>query len=154
MTARFLPLICLFACRSEPSGPPPKTADLAVPPMPDAGARPAPTSRTATVVEHETSYEEALTAAAEAPPMVVDETDMTDAELAAPMRLATWVAGCGAPSEMKLTVKVAVQRGRAVGVTVHTDPPDRDIARCVDEHVRRELHWPVKQKMDTFTVTY
>jgi hypothetical protein len=86
--------------------------------------------------------------------VIAGEPDMTDAELSGPMRQASFVAGCGAPSEMKLTVRIAVRRGRAVGVTVATNPPNEVIARCVDEHVRREPRWPVKQKLDFFTVSY
>ena len=161
MTARFLLLIGLLGCASEPSKPPPKTGELIVPPMADAGPPPPPVRKSAAdaaqkaaAEEPKLSYEAALARAKEAGPMVVDETDMTDAELSAPMRGAAFVPGCGAPNEMKLTVKVAVQRGRAAGVTVSTTPPNEAVARCVDEHIRRELRWPVRKKMDSFTVTY
>lgn len=81
------------------------------------------------------------------------EPEMTDAELGAPMRNAAFVSGCGAPDSMKVTVKIAVQRGRAAGVSVSTTPANEGIARCVDDHVR-SLRWPVKQKLDSFTTTY
>jgi hypothetical protein len=133
------------------------SSDLVVPPMRDADAVAArPVATEAAPAEERVSYEEALAQAKAAGPEVIiaREPDMTDAELMAPMRQASFVAGCGAPEEMKVTLRVAVRRGRAVGVTVTTNPPNGVIARCVDEHVRRELRWPVKQKLDFFTVSY
>jgi hypothetical protein len=155
MTARFLPLICLLGCRAEPESPPPKTADLSIPALPEAGA-PKAAPRKPLPEEPKLSYEQALARAADAGSMVVDQTDMTDAELSTPMRNAAFVPECGAPSDMKLTVRVAVQRGRAVGVTVTTNPPNDDVARCVDDRIRRDLRWrnTTEKKMDSFTVTY
>jgi hypothetical protein len=79
--------------------------------------------------------------------------DLTDAQLAAPMRNAAFISGCGAPNSMKVTVKVAVKNGRAVGVSVYTNPPNPTVAACIDRHVRG-LSWPANPKMDSFTTTY
>ena len=79
--------------------------------------------------------------------------DLTDAQLHAPMRNAAFISGCGAPDSMKVTVKVAVKNGRAVGVSVYTNPPNAAVASCVDRHVRG-LGWPPNPKMDSFTTTY
>jgi eukaryotic-like serine/threonine-protein kinase len=79
--------------------------------------------------------------------------DLTDAQLSAPMRNASFISGCGAPSDMKVTVRVAVKGGRAAGVTVSTNPPNSGVAACVDRHVRG-LSWPANAKMDSFTTTY
>ncbi|MBX3263828.1 MAG: hypothetical protein KF782_29415, partial [Labilithrix sp.] len=79
--------------------------------------------------------------------------DLTDAQLHAPMRNAAFISGCGAPDSMKVTVRVAVKNGRAWGVTVTTNPPNRAVASCVDRHVRG-LGWPPNPKMDFFTTTY
>jgi hypothetical protein len=79
--------------------------------------------------------------------------DLTDAQLGAPMRNASFISGCGAPDSMKVTVKVAVQNGRAVGVSVYPNPPNPGVASCVDRHVRA-LGWPPNAKMDFFTTTY
>ena len=79
--------------------------------------------------------------------------DLTDAQLAAPMRNAAFISGCGAPDSMKVTVKVAVKNGRAVGVSVYTNPPNPTVAACIDRHVRG-LSWPANPKMDSFTTTY
>lgn len=79
--------------------------------------------------------------------------DLTDGQLNAPMRNASFISGCGAPDSMKVTVKVAVKMGRAVGVSVYTTPPNPGVASCIDRHVRG-LGWPANGKMDTFTTSY
>lgn len=79
--------------------------------------------------------------------------DLTDAQLSAPMRNAAFISGCGAPDSMKVTVKVAVKNGRAVGVSVYTNPSNQGVTACVDRHVRG-LGWPPNSKMDFFTTTY
>jgi hypothetical protein len=79
--------------------------------------------------------------------------DLTDAQLAAPMRSGAFAGECGAPDRMKVTVKVAIKTGRAVGVSVSTSPPDPDVAGCIDRYVRT-FSWPSSSKMDSFTTTY
>jgi hypothetical protein len=79
--------------------------------------------------------------------------DLTDGQLSAPMKNASFISGCGAPESMHVTVKVAIKNGRAYGVTVFTNPPNPGVAACVDRHVRG-LGWPVNSKMDSFTTTY
>lgn len=79
--------------------------------------------------------------------------DLTDAQLAGPMRNAAFLGSCGAPTSMKVTVKVAVKMGRAIGVTVVTNPGNPAIASCIDRAVRG-LAWPAHPKMDTMTTSY
>ncbi len=79
--------------------------------------------------------------------------DLTDTQLAGPMRNAGFITGCGAPDSMKVTVRVAIKMGRAVGVSVYTNPPNSGVAACVDRAVRN-LAWPANGKMDSFTTTY
>jgi hypothetical protein len=79
--------------------------------------------------------------------------DLTNAQLAAPLRAVGFISACGAPDDMKLTVRVAVKMGKAVGVTVSTNPPSPGVAACVDRHVRG-LVWPVSEKADFVTVNY
>ena len=50
-------------------------------------------------------------------PGTKDVPDLTDGQLAGPMRAGTFLDACGAPSSMKVTVKVAIRNGRAVGVS-------------------------------------
>ncbi len=79
--------------------------------------------------------------------------DLTDSQLAAPMRNAGFISACGAPDSMKVTVKVAIKNGHAVGVSVYCNPPDAKVASCVD-HAVRGIGWPSNPKMDSFTTTY
>jgi hypothetical protein len=79
--------------------------------------------------------------------------DLTDGQLGAPMRNASFISGCGAPDNMKVTVRVAVKNGRAFGVSVYPNPANAAVAQCVDRHVRA-LSWPPNAKMDFFTTTY
>jgi hypothetical protein len=81
------------------------------------------------------------------------DPDLTDVQLTGPMRNGAFVGECGAPDSMKVTVKVAIMLGRAVGVSVFTSPPDPDIAGCIDRYVRT-FSWPSSGKMDSFTTTY
>jgi eukaryotic-like serine/threonine-protein kinase len=79
--------------------------------------------------------------------------DLTNAQLSAPMRNASFLGSCGAPNDMKVSVRVAVKMGRAVGVSVTTNPPDGAVASCIDRHVRG-ISWPAHPKMDSFTTNY
>jgi hypothetical protein len=82
-----------------------------------------------------------------------DQPDLTNAQLAAPLRHASFITGCGAPDDMKVSVRVAVKMGRAVGVTVSTNPPSPGVAACVDRSVRG-VQWPVSPKTDFVNTTY
>jgi hypothetical protein len=79
--------------------------------------------------------------------------DLTDAQLAGPMRNTAFLGACGAPDSMHVTVKVAIRGGHAVGVSVYTTPPNPQIAGCIDRSVRN-LAWPANGKMDSFVTTY
>ncbi|WP_394849343.1 hypothetical protein LZC95_18090 [Pendulispora brunnea] len=81
------------------------------------------------------------------------EPDLTDAQLTGPLKNAKFVSGCGAPSDMTVTVKVAIKNGRAVGVSVYPNPPNSGVASCIDSAIRR-LSWPSNSKMDSLTTTY
>ena len=82
-----------------------------------------------------------------------DTPDLTNQQLAAPLMHAGFVTGCGAPDDMKVTVRVAVKMGRAVGVTVTTNPPSPGVAACIDGAVRR-ISWPQSAKTDFVTTVY
>jgi eukaryotic-like serine/threonine-protein kinase len=103
------------------------------------------------------SYEDAMSSVATS----LEQTDqygettsvaLTDAQLSAPLGSLDFGA-CGAPDDMKLTVQVAVKGGRAVGVTVETDPSNKSVASCIDRAVRK-LRWPSSPKLDSFTTRY
>jgi hypothetical protein len=82
-----------------------------------------------------------------------DVPDLTNAQLSAPLRHASFVTGCGAPDDMKVTVRVAVKMGRAIGVTVSASPHSAGVAACIDRSVRG-LQWAVSPKTDFVTTTY
>jgi hypothetical protein len=82
-----------------------------------------------------------------------DMPDLTNAQLSAPLRHASFIGSCGAPDDMHVTVRVAVKMGRAVGVTVSTNPPSPGVAACVDRAVRG-LQWPQSPKADFVTTSY
>lgn len=100
-----------------------------------------------------------------------DRPQLTDAQLTGPMRGAA--TGCRVPSNTKITIRTAVQNGRAIGVTVDVRivrpksarPLPKAAARaqaktqaktiakitaCVDHNVRAVV-WPPSQRRDSFT---
>jgi hypothetical protein len=79
--------------------------------------------------------------------------DLTDSQLAGPMKNAGFISSCGAPDSMKVTVKVAIKNGRAFGVSVYANPPDPKVQSCVAGAVRN-ISWPSNPKMDSFVTTY
>jgi hypothetical protein len=86
-------------------------------------------------------------------PGTKEAPDLTDGELAGPLRDGSFLDACGVPSSTQVTVKVAIRNGRSVGISVYSTPPSQSIAGCVEEHVRG-LQWPSNAKMDSFVTTY
>jgi hypothetical protein len=82
-----------------------------------------------------------------------DTPDLTNVQLSAPLRHASFISSCGAPDDMKVSVGVAVKMGHPVGVTVHTTPPSPGVAACID-HAVRGIQWPVSAKTDFVTTNY
>jgi len=99
------------------------------------------------------SYEAAIASNVTDMTMKATGPDLTDAQLAGPMKSAGFVTACGTPDSTKVTVKVAIKNGRAVGVSVYTSPPDARVASCID-HAVRGIAWPSNPKMDSFTTSY
>jgi hypothetical protein len=79
--------------------------------------------------------------------------DLSNAQLAGPLRSASFVPGCGAPDDMKVTVRVAVRMGVPIGVTVVTSPASHPVAACID-HAVRGLRWAASAKTDFVTTSY
>jgi hypothetical protein len=115
------------------------------------------------------SYEEALST-----PESLDVNDervhLTDVQLTGPM--GGVLGGCSVPSNARVTIKTAVQRGRAIGVTVtvrfERAKPAKPLSKaaakaeskrstaivaCVDRAVR-VLVWPPSSRRDSFTTEY
>jgi hypothetical protein len=115
------------------------------------------------------SYEEALST-----PESLDVHDervhLTDMQLTGPM--GGVLSGCSVPTNARVTIKTAVQRARAIGVTVtvrferpkSAKPLSKAAAKaeskrstaiiaCVDRAVR-VLVWPPSSRRDSFTTEY
>jgi len=79
--------------------------------------------------------------------------DLTNAQLAGPLRHAAFVTACGAPDDMKVQVRVAVRMGVPIGVSVQTTPSSGGVASCIDRAVRG-LRWQANAKTDFVTTNY
>lgn len=164
----------LVACASAP--PPPSPA-VAAPEEHDAAAdEPATVATVASVEAPERSappstktYDEALSTP-ERLDVNDDRVHLTDGQLTGPMRGV--ITGCRIPSNVRVTIKTAVQYGRAIGVTVSvrferprsTRRPSRAAVRaeakmtakivtCVD-HAARAVTWPPSRRRDSFTTEF
>jgi hypothetical protein len=130
---------------------------------------PPPTEPPPSSLSPHASYEEAL-----AEPEAIDIHDghahLSDLQLAGPMRAVP--GNCAIPRGAKVTVKVAVRTGRAIGVTVEVTfarpphgPPPRPaqlkaeakvaakVVACLDPAVRA-LTWPPSARRDSFITQY
>jgi hypothetical protein len=83
----------------------------------------------------------------------VQAAPLSSAQLSAPLYHATFIAGCGAPADMKVVLRATVKMGRAVDVHATTDPPDPTIELCI-ETAARDLRWDASRKTDHVTVRY
>jgi hypothetical protein len=101
------------------------------------------------------SYEAVLNSNNETITMGGDQgaPDLTNPQLSAPLRNASFVPGCGAPDDMKVTIRVAVRMGVPIGVTVTTQPSNERVAGCIDRAVRG-LRWAPSAKTDFVTTSY
>lgn len=92
-------------------------------------------------------------AAPEGPPPHRQTAPLSSAQLAAPLVHGTYVTACGAPDTMKVIVKATVKMGHAITVNVKTDPPNAEVAACV-ERAARAMQWDISPKAEHVTVTY
>jgi hypothetical protein len=87
------------------------------------------------------------------PHRVTQAAPLSTAQLGAPLLHGGYVTECGAPSDMKVIVKVTVRKGRAVAVKVTTTPPNPAVASCVEKAARAK-EWDISPKTQNATVTY
>lgn len=173
----FLPFCAILAagCSSPPPPkPPPPPEDAPAPPEPPGD--PAPDDTRTRAPRSTASYDEVM-ATPEALDLHDSRVQLSDAQLTGPMRGA--LTGCRLPSNAKITIKTAVQNGRAIGVTVDVQfvhpppspssrPPSKaqvkaqakaeqklqtKIVACVDRNVRG-LSWPPSGRRDSFTTDF
>jgi hypothetical protein len=81
------------------------------------------------------------------------QADLTAGHFASVLNNGSYIVGCGTPSSMKVSVCAAVQNGRAVGVTVTTEPPNGGISSCIANAVRR-MTFPSNPKLDIATTRF
>ena len=79
--------------------------------------------------------------------------DLTAGAYGAVLNRGSYLNGCGVPSNMSVNICAAVQNGRAVGVTVTTDPPNKGIASCVAGAVRG-LPFPSHPRLDVTRTSF
>jgi len=79
--------------------------------------------------------------------------DLTAGAYGAVLNKGTYLNSCGVPPSMGVNICVAVQNGRAVGVTVSTDPPNGGIQSCVAGQVR-SLGFPAHPRLDVTRTSF
>jgi hypothetical protein len=79
--------------------------------------------------------------------------DLSAGAYGAVLNKGTYLNGCGVPSNMGVTICAAVQNGRAVGVTVSTNPKNPGISSCISGAVR-SLSFPSHPRLDVTTTTF
>lgn len=149
----------------EPDAPPDEPAPIATVTGLDAPERSAPPSTK--------TYDEALSTP-ERLDVNDDRVHLTDAQLTGPMRGV--LAGCRVASNARVSIKTAVQNGRAIGVTItvrfeHPTSAKRQskavakavakaeakasarIITCVDRAVRA-VTWPPSSRRDSFATDF
>lgn len=73
--------------------------------------------------------------------------DITGAQYGAVLNSGAYLNGCGLAASTAVDVCVAVQNGRAVGVTVRTSPSNPGAAGCISGHLRA-MSFPAHPKLD------
>jgi hypothetical protein len=65
----------------------------------------------------------------------------------------TYLNSCGVPSNMSVNICAAVQNGRAVGVTVTTNPPNKGVSSCISGAIRG-LSFPSHPRLDVTNTSF
>ncbi len=79
--------------------------------------------------------------------------DLTAGAYGAVLNKGSYLNSCGVPSTMGVNICAAVQNGRAVGVSVSTDPPSPGIASCVAGQIR-SMGFPSHPRLDVTRTTF
>jgi len=79
--------------------------------------------------------------------------NLSKAQLEGPLKSGAIITACGTPGDTKVNIGVAVQNGRAVGVTVTTTPHNGGVSSCIDRQVRG-LSWPPIQNLESFRISF
>lgn len=79
--------------------------------------------------------------------------DLSAGAYGAVLNRGTYLNSCGVPPSMSVSICAAVQNGRAVGVSVRTDPPNGGIASCISGAVRG-MGFPAHPRLDITTTFF
>ncbi len=79
--------------------------------------------------------------------------DLTRGQLGAVLNTGSYLNACGVPSSMSVNICAAIQNGRAVGVTVVTNPRNGAKASCISSQIRR-LSFPSNPKLDVTRTSF
>lgn len=79
--------------------------------------------------------------------------DLTAGQYGAVLNRGSYLNACGVPPSMSVNVCAAVQNGRAVGVTVTTDPPNPGVSSCIAGQVR-SMGFPSHPRLDVTRTTF
>jgi len=79
--------------------------------------------------------------------------DLTANQFASVLNHGGYIAACGTPDSTKVNICAAVQNGRAVGVTVTTNPPNASLSNCIAGKIRA-MSFPVHHKLDIVRTTF
>jgi hypothetical protein len=79
--------------------------------------------------------------------------DLSAGAYAGVLNNGSYLNACGVPSSMSVSICAAVQNGRAVGVTVVTNPSNPGISSCVAGQVRG-MGFPAHPRMDVVRTTF
>jgi hypothetical protein len=82
------------------------------------------------------SCEEAMNTYVTELKMAGNKPDISAGAYGSSLNSGGYVIACGAPMSMTVNICAAIQNGRAVGVTVTTDPPNPGIASCISGRIR------------------
>jgi hypothetical protein len=79
--------------------------------------------------------------------------DLAREDYAAILERGSYFSACGTPDSMRVEICAAVRAGRAVGVTVRTQPGSRRVADCVARAVR-SLAFPSHPRLDVVRTSF
>jgi hypothetical protein len=81
------------------------------------------------------------------------QADLTAGQFNAILGNGSYLNACGVPSDMGVKVCAAIQNGRAVGVTVTTNPKNGSLSSCIAGKVRG-MSFPSHPKLDIARTTF
>jgi hypothetical protein len=79
--------------------------------------------------------------------------DLSAGAYGAVLNRGTYLNSCGVPPDMSVSVGAAVQNGRAVGVTVRTNPANGGVSSCISGQIR-SMGFPSHPRLDITSTVF